>query len=89
MEAGVLEAELRVRLEEVGHHPLVLLGGEGAGGVDQHPPRPQEPEAWARRAFCTSAILLGAEGPQWRAASLSLRNIPSPEQGASRRTRWK
>ncbi len=63
VEAGVLQAELRVLLKEMGHHPLVLLGGEGAGGVDQDPPRAHQPRGLGEEALLHLGHPPGSRGP--------------------------
>ncbi len=43
------------------HHPFVLLGSEGAGGIEDHSPGPGEGDGPAKQAFLEPGDVL-AEG---------------------------
>lgn len=83
------QRELRVALQECGHLSLVLFRREGAGGVDQFAARREAAAALSRMSAPSSAHCFTNASQCWASAAGSLRNIPSPEQGASTRTRSK
>ena len=74
------------RARKAANLAFILLRGEGAGGKQQPPARRDEGGALSRIDAPSAAQCSTRAWLYWLTAAASLRNIPSPEQGASTST---